>query len=117
MAPTTHTTHDVSIDWGVMTFKADELKAIAHPARLAMLEILLEGEKCVCELMDVLDMEQAMISKHLRILKDAGFVVNRKEGQKIYYDLACKCVKRLLEEISKSVKQIALRREKLLKRL
>jgi len=72
--------------------KADVLKAMAHPTRLYMLEVLAKGERCVCELNELLDADHSMVSKHLSILKQAGLVSDRKEGLKVYYRLEVPCI-------------------------
>jgi ArsR family transcriptional regulator len=64
-------------------------KALGEPTRLKILKLLVEKEMCVCELMDVLDMNQPRISQHLRVLKEAGVIKERKQAQWIYYSLCC----------------------------
>ncbi|GJG86907.1 hypothetical protein tb265_20880 [Gemmatimonadetes bacterium T265] len=61
--------------------------ALSDPTRLAILERLRGGEHCVCDLQDLLDAGQSRLSFHLRVLKDAGLVVDRKEGRWSYYAL------------------------------
>ena len=61
--------------------------ALSDETRIAILEMLDEGEKCVCELQDRLDAAQSRLSFHLKVLKDAGFVTDRREGRWSYYDL------------------------------
>jgi ArsR family transcriptional regulator len=51
------------------------------------MEMLLDGECCVCELQDALDAAQSRLSFHLKVLKDAGLVVDRKEGRWVHYSL------------------------------
>jgi len=60
-------------------------KTLAHPARLAILVILRDGEQCVCHLEAMLKLRQAYISQHLKVLKDAGIVTDRRDGWNIYY--------------------------------
>ena len=62
--------------------------ALSDPTRLAALEMLRGGEKCVCELQDQLDTAQSRLSFHLKVLKDAGLVEDRKEGRWSYYSIA-----------------------------
>ena len=64
---------------------ANLFKALMHPARLSILEILRDGEQCVCHLEAVLDCRQAYISQHLMFLREAGLVEDRREGTRIYY--------------------------------
>lgn len=72
--------------------KASILKAIGHPTRLWIAEQLTEGEKCVCELVDQLDVDFSTISKHLNVLKQAGVVVDDKRGKQVYYRLKVPCI-------------------------
>lgn len=60
-------------------------KALMHPARLSILEILRDGEQCVCHLEAVLRCRQAYISQHLIVLREAGLVEDRREGARIFY--------------------------------
>ncbi len=61
--------------------------ALSDETRLAVLEMLGDGERCVCELQEALDAAQSRLSFHLKVLKDAGLVVDRKEGRWSYYTL------------------------------
>ena len=65
--------------------QSDLLKAISHPARLAILDILRGGEQCVCHIEAALDMRQAYISQQLMTLKEAGLVESRRNGLNLYY--------------------------------
>lgn len=64
---------------------ASLFKLLAHPARLAILTILRDGEQCVCHMEAMLKLRQAYISQHLKILKDAEIVSDRRDGWNIYY--------------------------------
>jgi ArsR family transcriptional regulator len=59
--------------------------ALSDETRLRILERLRRGERCVCELTDALDAAQSRLSFHLRILKDAGLVTDRRAGRWSYY--------------------------------
>ena len=61
--------------------------ALSDATRLAALDMLRNGEKCVCDLQDELDVAQSKLSFHLRVLKDAGLVEDRKEGRWSYYTI------------------------------
>lgn len=65
--------------------QAKLFKALMHPARLAILDILREGEHCVCHMEAVLGYRQAYISQHLMVLREAGLVQDRREGWNIFY--------------------------------
>ena len=60
-------------------------KALSDETRLRIYLLLLQGELCVCELVNILNMEQSRISHSIRILKEAGLVDNRREGKWIIY--------------------------------
>lgn len=59
--------------------------ALSDETRLAVLDMLRSGEQCVCDLQGALDAAQSRLSFHLRVLKDAGLVRDRKEGRWSYY--------------------------------
>jgi ArsR family transcriptional regulator len=59
--------------------------ALSDETRLKILERLRQGERCVCELTDALDAAQSRLSFHLKTLKDAGLVTDRREGRWMYY--------------------------------
>ncbi|MFT3892689.1 MAG: metalloregulator ArsR/SmtB family transcription factor [Anaerolineales bacterium] len=65
--------------------QSDFLKALSHPTRLAILDILREGEQCVCHMEATLGLRQAYISQQLMILKNAGLVESRRDGLNLYY--------------------------------
>ncbi len=60
-------------------------KAFSNDTRAAVIEYLMSGEKCVCEITSHLSMSQPLISHHLAILRDAGFVCSRGAGARTYY--------------------------------
>ncbi len=60
-------------------------KALMHPARLAILDVLRHGEHCVCHLEAALGYRQAYISQQLMLLRDAGFIEDRRDGWNIFY--------------------------------
>ena len=61
--------------------------ALSDNTRLQILERLRAGERCVCELTDALDAAQSRLSFHLKVLKDAGLVSDRREGRWTYYTM------------------------------
>lgn len=61
--------------------------ALSDPTRLEILERLRGGECCVCDLQEALEASQSRLSFHLRTLKDAGLVTDRREGRWVYYTL------------------------------
>ena len=68
--------------------QADLIKAIAHPTRLRILDILSRDEACVCHLTAILRQRQPYISQHLMTLREAGLVQDHKDGVMVYYRLS-----------------------------
>jgi ArsR family transcriptional regulator len=66
---------------------AELFHALSDETRLGILELLRDGEQCVCDLQSALQAAQSRLSFHLRVLKDAGLVSDRKEGRWSYYTL------------------------------
>ena len=63
------------------------MKALADPIRLQVIEELACGERCVCDLINELSLGQSRLSFHLKVLKDAGLIVDRQSGRWVYYKL------------------------------
>ena len=72
--------------------KAEVLKAMAHPLRLAVVEFLRDGERCVCEIVEHFGEGQPNVSRHLSLMVRAGVLANRKDGMKVFYSLRTPCV-------------------------
>ena len=100
---------------GLRRLKADIIKALAHPTRLALVEALERGERCVCELAEMVDVERTSVSKHLVILKNAGIISSTKRGLSVYYRLEVPCVARFLYCIEAVVENKAKKAESLLR--
>jgi ArsR family transcriptional regulator, arsenate/arsenite/antimonite-responsive transcriptional repressor len=66
---------------------AELFHALSDEARVEIVSVLLGGEQCVCDLMDVVGAAQSRLSYHLKVLKDAGLVSDRREGRWSYYTL------------------------------
>ncbi len=69
----------------VKQYHADILKSLAHPTRLKILELLREGERCVCEIVPDMGTDQPNVSRHLSLLTKEGILSRRKEGLKVFY--------------------------------
>ena len=76
---------------------AEYFKALAHPTRLQILELLREEEKCVCEIVPALLVEQSNISRHLSILRKEGILSAEKRGLNIIYACRNEDVYRLMD--------------------
>ena len=68
-------------------FKADIFQALAHPTRIAILELLSPGELSAGVLIEKLGMEQATVSQHLAVLRAKQIVLNRKSGNQVFYSI------------------------------
>ncbi|HEX6587859.1 MAG TPA: metalloregulator ArsR/SmtB family transcription factor [Longimicrobiales bacterium] len=64
-----------------------QFQAIAEETRFEIVRLLAGGERCVCELQDQLDAAQSRLSFHLKKLKDAGVITDRRDGRWVYYSL------------------------------
>ena len=64
------------------------MKALSDPSRVRVLKLLQSGELCVCEIKVVLELAQSTVSKHMKILEDAGLVERTRQGSWILYSLA-----------------------------
>ena len=69
------------------SYKASIFQALSHPTRIAIVEVLKEGELSAGAIQDRLGIEQANLSQHLAILRSRQIVGNRKEGNQVFYSL------------------------------
>lgn len=89
--------------------RAKIFNALSDPIRLEIIEFLRDGEKCVCEITPRLKLLQPVVSRHLKILKDAGLVKRRKKGTWHMYSITnpevCDVIDRLTPELLAALKQ------------
>jgi ArsR family transcriptional regulator len=78
--------------------------ALSDETRLALLDQLRTGERCVCELTDAMKAGQSRLSFHLKVLKDAGLLLDRREGRWMYYSINPDAVEEL-EDLVYSLKR------------
>lgn len=83
------------------------LKALSDPRRLSILEMLLDTEMCVCEIVDRLNISQPLVSHHLRELKIAGLVLDRRVGNWVHYRLNVDVVNVLKDTLANLFSRIA----------
>lgn len=76
---------DKSVAGALQSFKAEFFRALAHPVRIEILEVLLQGEHSVQELQEVLGLEQPVVSQQLAVLRTKNIVSGRKEGASVRY--------------------------------
>jgi DNA-binding transcriptional ArsR family regulator len=75
-----------------MEGRARVMKALAHPSRLFIVNELSHGERCVCELTEMVGGDVSTVSKHLSVLKRAGIVLDDKRGVQVFYRLRVPCI-------------------------
>lgn len=69
------------------------VKAMAHPTRMFIVDELSRvGERCVCELTEMVGVDISTVSKHLSLLKNAGIIADEKRGSQVYYRLRVPCI-------------------------
>jgi ArsR family transcriptional regulator len=81
----------------VCRLRAQMLKALAHPARMCVVELLADGERCVCELAALSNCGMSALSKHLSALKNMGILGSRRDKNRIFYRLNCDCLPQFLQ--------------------
>jgi ArsR family transcriptional regulator len=93
-----------------MEARAKVMKALAHPSRLFIVDELSRGERCVCELTEMIGADVSTVSKHLALLKQSGVVLDERRGQQVFYRLRVPCilnffgcVEAVLEEVGRTV--------------
>jgi ArsR family transcriptional regulator len=95
--------------------RARIVKALAHPARLLIVdELAKNGERCVCELTEMVGTDMSTVSRHLAQLKQAGLIVDEKRGKLVFYRLRVQCVLNFFDCIESVVRCNARDQEELL---
>jgi DNA-binding transcriptional ArsR family regulator len=95
--------------------RARIIKAMAHPTRLFIVdELARNGERCVCELTEMVGVDMSTVSRHLAMLKNVGIVEDDKRGAQVYYRLRVRCVLSFFECVESVMKCNAKDQQKLL---
>lgn len=84
--------------------RARVIKAMAHPTRLFIVDELSRGERCVCEITEMVGADISTVSKHLAILKNVGIVQDSRRGSQVWYRLRCPCVTSFFECVESVLK-------------
>ena len=95
--------------------RSEILKALAHPARVLLVNALTDGDRCVCQLNELVDINQSNISRHLAVLKRAGIVSERRDGMRVFHHLETPCILKAFECAVEVVRTDAKRKNKSLK--
>lgn len=77
--------------------RAVVIKALAHPSRLLIADALQHGERCVCDLRELVGADLSTVSKHLTVMRQAGLLEMEKRGLNVYYKLRCPCLMSFFE--------------------
>jgi DNA-binding transcriptional ArsR family regulator len=95
--------------------RAAILKALAHPTRLFLVDELVRGgQRCVCELTEMVGADISTVSKHLSVLKQAGIVEDEKRGSMVFYRVRVHCVADFFECVESVMKCNARQQQRLL---
>ena len=90
-------------------FKSTVFHALSDPIRLEILAYLRDGEKCVCEIVPHLNLIQPLVSRHLKILKDAGIIRCRKDGTKRMYSVVDSRVHSVIDSLTSDLVNVLTR--------
>ncbi len=88
----------------IYELKANLLSALGHANRLRILEFLKDGEKCNCDIYPELNLEQSNLSRHMKILQEAGIVSARKQGLRVYYKVTDDRIFQIMDIVTEIVK-------------
>ncbi|MEE4260563.1 MAG: metalloregulator ArsR/SmtB family transcription factor [Bacteroidales bacterium] len=92
----------IDINVSKLELAASKLRAISHPMRIAIIDLLAQGEKLsVTEIYEALDIEQATASHHLNILKNKNVLISKREGKKIFYSLKNMTLTEIIECVNR----------------
>jgi len=89
----------------VLELKAEILKALAQPTRLKILELLRNGERCICEIVPAINGEQSNISRHISLMQKSNLVTTRKDGVKVMVKVSDPRVFEILDSIALLLKK------------
>ncbi len=81
-------------------------KALCDETRLKIVEVLLDGKKCVCEIVPFTKRSQSTVSIQLSKLENLGIIESKREGKKVYYMLTNKKVRKILKILNKNKKEV-----------
>lgn len=91
--------------WQRYEMQARVISALAHPIRVAVADLLKDGEVCVCEIAERIGAERSNTSRHLAIMLKAGVVKTRKDGLQVFYSLRTPCILNFLSCATRTLEQ------------
>ena len=89
----------------VLELKAEILKALAQPTRLKILELLRNGERCICEIVPAINGEQSNISRHISLMQKSHLVTTRKDGVRVMVKVRDPRIFEILDDVSLMLKK------------
>jgi len=89
----------------LLELKAEVLKVLAQPTRLKILELLRNGERCICEIVPAINGEQSNISKHISLMQKSNLVTTRKDGVKVMVKVKDPKIFEILDSVSLLLKK------------
>jgi DNA-binding transcriptional ArsR family regulator len=108
-----HIYMEVFMEERVLELKAEILKALAQPTRLKILELLRNGEKCICEIVPAINGEQSNISRHISLMQKSHLVTTRKDGVRVMVKVRDPKIFDVLDRVSQILKNQIKEQEKL----
>lgn len=103
------------MDERILELKAEVLKALAQPTRLKILELLRNGEKCICEIVPALNGEQSNISRHISLMQKSNLVSTRKDGVRVMVKVKDPKIFDILDKVSSILRSQVSEQNKLIK--
>ena len=101
----------------VLELKAELLKALAQPTRLRILELLRDGEKCICEIVPAINGEQSNVSRHISLMQKSHLVTTRKDGVKVMVKVTDREIFNILDRVNRVLRVQFEEQEKLFARI
>jgi len=101
----------------ILELKAEVLKTLAQPTRLKILELLRNGEKCICEIVPAIRGEQSNISRHISLMQKSNLVTTRKDGVKVMVKVKNPEIFNILDRVGRILKVQFEEQEKLFSRI
>jgi len=96
---------EVFMEERFLELKAEVLKALAQPTRLKILELLRNGERCICEIVPAINGEQSNISRHISLMQKSHLVTTRKDGVKVMVKVRDPKIFEILDSVSLLLKK------------
>jgi len=112
-----HIIMEVLMEERVLEMKAEVLKALAQPTRLKILELLRNGERCICEIVPAINGEQSNISRHISLMQKSHLVTTRKDGVKVMVKVKDPKIFEILDSIGTVLKNRVSEQSRLMRSL